>query len=76
MVRDDLREIHAPGNSSEAKVGDACMTRVVHKDVLLTERYWDGEMRIGTTYPFQISVNHVARVEILEARNNVRRLVT
>ena len=59
-----------------AKIGDAWITVVVHKDILLTERYYGGEKGFRTTYSFQISVNHVARVEVLEAHSNSRRLVT
>ena len=76
ILRDDLHGIHVSKDGSEAEIGDACMARVVHKDVLLTECYCGGERRFRTTYPFQISVKHVARVEILEARSNVRKLVT
>jgi len=76
MLRDDLHGIHVSKDSREAKIGDVCMARVVHKDVLLTECYCSGGRRIGTTYPFQISMKHVARVEVLEARSNIRKLVT
>jgi len=52
------------------------MTGVVHEDVLLTDGYYGGETEFRTMHFFRISMNHVAGVEVLEARNELRRLVT
>jgi len=76
MLRGAPHGIYVPSDRSETKIGDPCIAVVVHKDVLLTECYCDGERRFRTTYSSQISMNHVARVEVLEARSNVRQLVT
>jgi len=67
-----LHGIYVSSDSGKAEIGDACMTRVVHKNVFLTEGQYGGETGFRTTDPFQISVNYVAGVEVIEARSNVR----
>ena len=55
----------------EAKIHKTCVARSIHEDVLLDTGHYD-EIRIGTTtYPFEVCVNHIARVEVTEAVCNV-----
>ena len=49
----------------KTKVCDPCTPHNVHEDVRLVVRQYSDETRLSTTaYPFETSVNHVARVEV------------
>ena len=55
-------------DGSEAKIRDACMTRIVHKDVRLAECQHSSAMRFRiATYSFEVPMNHIAGVEVAEA---------
>jgi len=72
-----LHGIRVLSERGKAKIGDACMTRVVHQDVRLAERQRSSEMRFRTaTYSLEIPVNHVAGVEVAEALSNIGYLAT
>jgi len=58
---------------SEAKIRDACVTRVVHKDIRLVECQHGGETRFRTvTYSHEVPMDYIARVEVAEAVSDIR----
>ena len=57
---------------SETKVRDACITGVVYKDVRLAGCHYGRETSFrATTYSLEISVDHIAGVEVVEAARDV-----
>jgi hypothetical protein len=62
--------------NSQAKIRDASMTRVVHKDVLLA---WHQQVvkqdSETTTHSLEVPVYHIARMEVVEALSDVGQLV-
>jgi len=72
-----LHGIRVLSERGKAKIGDACMTRVVHQDVRLAERQRGSETGFGTaTHSLEIPVNHIAGVEVAEALSNIGYLAT
>jgi len=77
MTRGVRCGIQISSDSGNAKIRDACMTRVVHKDVRLAKCQHGSEMRSRTTtYPPEVPMNYIAGVEVAEALSDVRQLVT
>jgi len=77
LKRGSPHGIQVLSDGSEVKIRDACMTRVVHKDVRLAERQHGSETRFKTvTYYFETPVNRIAGVEVTEALGNIGYLVT
>jgi len=63
-------------NCSMAKIRDACMTGVVHKDVRLAGCQYGGEIRFRlTTHSLDTPMNHITGVDVVEALCNLRQLV-
>jgi len=59
-------------NRSAAKIRDACMAGVVHKDVRLAGYQYGGETRFrNTTYSLDAPMNHTAGVKVAEALSDV-----
>ena len=64
--------IQVLSDGSETKIRDACMTRVVHKDIRLAECQHGSAMRFRTaTYSFEVPMNQIAGVEVAEALGDV-----
>jgi len=77
LMRDGPYGIQVLSYGGEAKIRDACMTRVVHKDVRLVEYQHGGTMGFRTaTYSLEVPVNHIAGVEVAQALSDVEQLVT
>ena len=68
-----LNGIRVVSEHGKAKIRDVCMTRVVHKDVLLAGRQYSSETRFRTvTYSLEVTMDHIARVEVAEADSDIR----
>ena len=64
--------IRVLSHHSEAKVRDTRITRVVHEDVWLdTCQYSGGSRSRVITYSFEVPMNHIAGVEVIEALSDV-----
>ena len=68
--------IQVQSHRSEPEIRDTRITGVVHEDVWLDMCQRGGKTGVKTiTYPFEVPVNHVARVEVAEALGNVGQLI-
>ena len=64
------------GDRCKTKIRDPRMAGSIHEDVWLDARQCSGKTGVKLTkYPLEVSVNHIARVEVTEALGDVRRLV-
>jgi hypothetical protein len=73
MRRGGPSGIQVSSDYSEAEVGNACMARIVHKDVCLCEHQCGGKSRFWiTTYSLEVAVDHIGVVEVLEAPSDIR----
>ena len=67
-------------DNSDAKIRQPCMRGTfnnVHKNIHLVGRKWSCETKFRIiTYSLEISVDHIARMEIIEALRNLGQLVT
>ena len=71
------RSIQVLNNPSETKIGDSCVTGVIHKDIWL-ETCQRGR-KIGLmsiAYSFEITVNYVTGVEKVKSLSDIGQLVT
>ena len=80
LARSDPFGIQVLSDDGDAKIREPCMRGVVnnvHKHVLLMGRQGGGKERFRiTTYSFEISVDHIAGVKIMEALSDPGQLVT
>ena len=61
------------GDRSKAKICDPCATSDVHKYIRLEMCQCRGKTEFRTTaYPLEITMNYVARVEIVETFGDIR----
>ena len=71
MARDGPHRIRVLSDRSEPEVRDARVAVVVHKDVWLAGcQHSEVKSRVFT-YSFEVPMNHVARVEVAEALNDI-----
>ena len=60
----------------EAKIGDAWMTGVIHKNVRLVRcEYLDKRISRKTTYSLEVPMDDIAGVEVAEALGDTKKLV-
>ena len=71
VMRSTSYGIQVLSDCSEAKIHNARVTGVVHKDVWLVGYQYCGEMRLKTTYSLKVPMNHIAGVEVAEALSDV-----
>jgi len=75
LTRGGPRGIQVLSNHSEAEIGDACMTGIIHKDIRLVECQYGSRIISRTvTYSLEVPVNHIAGVEVTKALSNIRKL--
>ena len=80
MARRVLYGMRVLSDNSDAKIREQCMRAIVnnvHKHIYLVGRQSSCETRFRvTTYSLEISMDHITRVEIIEALCNLGQLVT
>ena len=74
LIRDALYGIQVLGDCGEAKIRDDGVTGVVYENVWLAGCQCGGERVRTSTHSLEVSVNHIAVVEVGEATSDIRYL--
>ena len=74
LIRDALDGIQVLGDCSKAKIRDDGVTGVVYEDVWLARCQCGGERVRTSTHSLEVSVNHIAVVEVGETTSDIRYL--
>jgi hypothetical protein len=72
LTRGALYGVQVPSDRSEAKIRQARVTGIIHKDIWLGMCQCRGETRLrAATYSLEVPMNNIAEVEEIEAFSNV-----
>jgi len=76
LIQDVLHRISVVDDRGNAEIRNAGAVRIIYEDIGLA-RHQDGcAMRVRmVTHPFEAPVNHIARVEVVEAFSDISHLM-
>ena len=73
LIQGALFGIHVGSDHGQTKVHDPCVALGIHKDICLIRcQYSDGTRFRTVTYSLEVTMDHIARVEVVDAISDIR----
>ena len=75
VTRGTPHQIRVLYDHGQSKISDSRVTGVIHKDVALTEREYNFETKFTATHSFEVPMDLVAGMQVVQTLSDVRELI-